>query len=263
MKTITVETYLDGVNAIYREQPEYALGHDGSDGKCDCIGMCKGAIRRGGGDADGLSGTNYAARYTIRNLSRISGVSALSVGDVVLKGRKPGEPGYSLPEKYKTGSDLTDYYHIGTVTQVNPLRITHMTTPTAKIDSTLGKWAYFGQLPQVAGTSPTPSPVLPVLRRGDRGAYVTLAQTKLIQKGFKCGSSGADGVYGQATENAVREFQWANSLDVDGIIGARTWAKLNDPASDGELYTVTIDGLTESQADALIQQFPNAIKGRG
>ena len=260
-KIISVETYVSGVNAIYREQPEYKLGHDGSDGFCDCIGMVKGAIKRGGGNPSGLSGTNYAARYTIRNFARIPSVSALSVGDVVLKGRQPGESGYSLPDKYKNSGDLTDYYHIGTVTKVNPLEITHMTTPTAKKDTKIGKWAYFGQLPQVDRSSPTPSPSYPVLHRGDRGEYVTLAQTKLIQKDYSCGSSGADGVFGKATENAVRKFQWAHSLDVDGVIGARTWEKLMD--TEEEYYTVTVKGLTESQADALIKQYPGSIKGRG
>ena len=45
---MTVDTYLTGIEQIYAEKPGYKLGHDGSDGYCDCIGMCKGAIKRGG-----------------------------------------------------------------------------------------------------------------------------------------------------------------------------------------------------------------------
>lgn len=160
---ISIQKYVDGVNSIYVEQPNYELGHDGSDGSCDCIGMVKGAIRRAGGDASGLSGTNYAVRHTIRDMRKITSVNDLSVGAVVLKGRQPGESGYSLPEKYQEGGndfngDLTDYYHIGTVTQIDPLNIIHMTTPTAKIDTKIGKWAYVGWLPQVEHDSPTPEP---------------------------------------------------------------------------------------------------------
>lgn len=268
---ISITRYVDGVESIYAENPTYETGHDGSDGMCDCIGMCKGAIRRSGGNPSGLSGTNYAARYTIKNFYPIPSASALKVGEVVLKARKPGESGYSLPDKYKPGGssyngDLTDYYHIGTVTQVNPLVITHMTSPAAKKDTKLGKWSYYGKLPQVDydDVSPTPSPTperLPTLRIGDRGEYVTLAQTKLIQRGYDCGASGADGIYGQKTATAVRDFQRDHDLIDDGVIGAMTWVALNQ--QDDDCYTVTIDGLTKSQADALSRQYPNAIVGRG
>lgn len=158
---MTVEKYLEGVEAIYREKPEYALGHDGSDGKCDCIGMCKGAIRRGGETPENLSGTNHAARFGINNLQQIVSSSQLQIGQVVLKAREPGSSGYDLPEEYKKGGrkdtgDYLDYYHIGTVTGVYPLEITHMTSPTAKKDTKLGKWGFVGDLPQVSGEQPEP-----------------------------------------------------------------------------------------------------------
>ena len=151
---VSLQKYLDGVEQIYKEQPVYKHGHDGSDGQCDCIGMVKGALRRAGCDPNGLSGTNYAARYGHLNLKPLTSASQLQVGDVVLKAKNPGESGYDLPDAYKTGGknyngDLKDYYHIGTVTSVNPLVITHMTSPTAKKDTSLGKWNYYGQLPQV------------------------------------------------------------------------------------------------------------------
>ncbi|MBI5234036.1 MAG: peptidoglycan-binding protein [Deltaproteobacteria bacterium] len=36
----------------------------------------------------------------------------------------------------------------------------------------------------------------------------------------------ADGVFGAATDKAVREFQRGNGLTDDGHVGAETWAKL-------------------------------------
>lgn len=146
---ITTEEFLYRVNQIANEQPKYQIGHDGSDGACDCIGLIKGAIRRAGGTPNGLTGTNYAARNTIRGLTRLTADSQLKAGEVVLKSRDPGDAGYDLPDKYKNGTDLRDYYHIGVVTGVYPLRITHMTTPTAKIDTKLGKWSWFGTLPHL------------------------------------------------------------------------------------------------------------------
>ena len=100
---------------------------------------------------------------------------------------------------------------------------------------------------------------LPTLRRGDRGEYVTLAQTKLIQKGYSCGAKGADGIFGKATEAATKSFQKDNGLVADGIIGQRTWNALlgEDTAIK---YTVIVKHLTESQADALIMQYPGAEK---
>ena len=44
MKKITADQYVRGVNSIYVEQPDYDLGCDGSNGKCDCIGMGRGAL---------------------------------------------------------------------------------------------------------------------------------------------------------------------------------------------------------------------------
>ena len=260
---MTIEKYIEGIESIYVEQPQYKLGHDGSDGYCDCIGMCKGAIKRGGSPT-GLSGTNYAARYTIRNLAKIPSVSALSVGDVVLKANAPGSSGYGLPAKYRVGGsnytgDLTDYYHIGTVTQTNPLVITHMTSPKAKKDTKLGAWEYYGQLPQVNGSSPAPTDQKPILKKGDRGEWVTLAQTKLYQRGYSLGSAGVDGIFGKATETAVREFQLNNGITPDGVIGQKTWSAL-DGTEPAILYTVTIKGLTGSQADALIRDYPGSKK---
>ena len=262
---MTVEKYLEGIESIYIEQPQYKLGHDGSDGYCDCIGMCKGAIRRGGGKPDGLSGTNWAARYTIKNLAPIPSASSLRLGDVVLKASLPSAKAYALPAKYREGGsnytgDLHDYYHIGTVTQVNPLVITHMTSPKPKKDTKLGAWEYYGQLPHVDGVSPAPSDQKPVLRKGDRGSWVTLAQTKLFQMGYDLGTAGVDGIFGKATEAAVKELQYAAGLTPDGIIGKDTWNALDGAEPAIKKYTVTIHGLTASQADALIGEYPGSTK---
>lgn len=65
---------------------------------------------------------------------------------------------------------------------------------------------------------------LPVLKIGSKGAEVKTAQTYLKDAGYDCGS--IDGIFGKKTDAAVRLFQNANGLIIDGIIGAKTWAKL-------------------------------------
>jgi peptidoglycan hydrolase-like protein with peptidoglycan-binding domain len=86
----------------------------------------------------------------------------------------------------------------------------------------------------------------------------------LIQKGYDCGSFGADGQFGTATEKAVRAFQKDHGLTVDGVIGKNTWAAL-DAVEPTTKYTVTIPHLSKSQADALIRQYPEStmIEERG
>lgn len=129
------------------------------------------------------------------------------------------------------------------------------------------KWTHWGIPACIDQEPPQPTPGTdkPTLRRGDKGPYVTLAQTELIQKGYSCGSFGADGEFGKATETAVKEFQRDHKdengkpLTVDGVIGPKTWYAL-DGAEPATKYTVTIHGLTESQADALVKQYPGAEK---
>ncbi|QJI52465.1 endolysin [Psychrobacillus phage Perkons] len=57
-----------------------------------------------------------------------------------------------------------------------------------------------------------------VIKKGSTGENV-----KLIQKALKLI---ADGIFGVATESAVKTFQKNNGLTSDGIIGQQTWNKL-------------------------------------
>ena len=258
---ISKEKYLDGIESIYVEQPQYKLGHDGSDGYCDCIGMVKGAIRRGGGDASGLSGTNYAARNTIKNLVKIPSVNALTIGDVVLKGRQPGSSGYDLPDRYKGGSDLTDYYHIGTVTKTNPLEITHMTSPTAKKDSKLGKWNYYGQLPQVGGDEPEPSPEPspePISNLAiviaEKGSTVNMRRSPSINSPL------VERVpIGETVTVLTRGEDWSQ-IKWTRYVGwmMSKFLLFDDDVPEEGGYTVTISGLTKEEAQAIKAEYPNA-----
>lgn len=65
-----------------------------------------------------------------------------------------------------------------------------------------------------------------VLRKGASGENVKALQILLIGRGYSCGSYGADGSFGAATDKAVRAFQKDKGLSVDGICGPKTWNKL-------------------------------------
>lgn len=58
------------------------------------------------------------------------------------------------------------------------------------------------------------------------GADVRRLQQALIEKGFRIGDDGADGVFGPATDAAVKAFQESRRLRIDGIVGAATRAAL-------------------------------------
>ena len=118
-------------------------------------------------------------------------------------------------------------------------------------------WSHFAVPVGLNDDTPMPSDP-PTIRRGSRGVWVTLAQTELIKKGYSCGSSGADGIFGKNTESAVRAFQRDSGLTVDGIVGKDTWDYLlNKPVTT---FTVTIPHLTLTQADSLLGQYPGSVK---
>ncbi|MFY0571292.1 peptidoglycan-binding domain-containing protein [Archangium lansingense] len=69
----------------------------------------------------------------------------------------------------------------------------------------------------------------PTLKQGATGASVTNLQKLLAQHGFNPGA--ADGQFGPKTAAAVKAFQSAKGLVADGVVGPKTWAKLNGAAA--------------------------------
>jgi hypothetical protein len=59
-----------------------------------------------------------------------------------------------------------------------------------------------------------------------RGADVVVVQRALIARGYGVGATGADGIYGPNTAAAVKRYQRAHGLAVDGIVGPLTRAAL-------------------------------------
>ncbi len=88
--------------------------------------------------------------------------------------------------------------------------------------------------PTVTTNSPTPTPAdnatpaptveLPILRLGMQGPAVTRLQERLQAIGLF--SSAIDGVFGPATETAVKAAQQRYQLDQDGVVGPATWQAL-------------------------------------
>jgi len=72
-----------------------------------------------------------------------------------------------------------------------------------------------------------------VLKEGSRGAEVTKLQESLKKINFYSGI--VDGIFGPKTKEAVINFQKSQQLINDGIVGEKTWAKLNAALQESNL----------------------------
>lgn len=142
--------FVNRVLEIAATNPTYRTGGDGSDGTCDCIGLIMGAI----GKKYDMHSTNYFARYQMTDMRSITEDVEPELGELVYKARSASNPLYDLHERYKQSGryympgDMLDYYHVGVVTGVNPLVITHCTESAQANgiarDYTIVGWTHIG-----------------------------------------------------------------------------------------------------------------------
>lgn len=100
--------------------------------------------------------------------------------------------------------------------------------------------------------SPEPPGERPTIGPGDVGPHVQNAQESL-------GIVPADGDFGPTTEGGVKGYQAACGLSVDGVVGPKTWAALDDldqAKAEGN------DGLSQAQIDAIIEIAENSAIAR-
>lgn len=263
----TLSAFLAAVDAIQRESPTYRLGGKAEDGTCDCIGLIIGALTRCGVKWPGIHGSNWAARNAMAWLLPVSDASDLTVGDIVYKARRPGETGYSLPERYAADPDRSDYYHVGVVRSVSPLRIVHCTRPGGVVtDTKLGKWAYRGGLSLIGEAD-------------DAGKLVTGMETATVtaQSGNTVNlrkTPGGDLVDRVPVGSVVQVMQvtgepgsqWAQVdyrgkagwMDV-GFLRMEAGTESTDSADDGDLVTLRVP---RTAAEQLMSVLSDAL-GRG
>ncbi len=166
-----------------------------------CMGTKQGgktASRLGSGDwnGDGVMNDNY---YTVLHGCRVVGT-----------------PGVILEHSFHTNTRSTKWL-------MEEKNLQALADTEAKVIA-----EYFGIEAQLEAkpAQKTCSVALPVLRKGCKGASVKAMQQLLIAKGCNCGGYGADSDFGAATEKALKSYQKANGLAVDGVCGPATWAKL-------------------------------------
>ena len=223
----------------------------------DCSGLFTWAFRQLGGTMYHGSNTMYRDYCTAKG--RLSGGK-----------RVDGQP-LKRGTAVFTGTEA-DHGHVGLYVGYGTV-IEAAGTKAGVVASNVSadKWTFWGELKGVdysgedgaaAPASPEAGPVTssntPTLRKGSKGAYVTLLQKQLLDRGYALGSWGADGDFGSATEKAVRAFQGDQGLAVDGIVGPKTWAALGNPDQPAKRYSVLIPGLSRSSAEVFLAAYPAA-----
>ena len=63
-----------------------------------------------------------------------------------------------------------------------------------------------------------------IIKKGSKGDLVYYLQYKLFSRLYNPGT--IDGIFGNKTLDALKQFQKDNGLVVDGIVGPKTWAKI-------------------------------------
>lgn len=88
-------------------------------------------------------------------------------------------------------------------------------------------WTSHGRLPWVAYPQTRQDPaVFPALSQGSKGETVRALQILLTGRGFSCGSTGADGIFGKKTAAAVKAFQLSAGITVSLPVTDETWRAL-------------------------------------
>ena len=90
------------------------------------------------------------------------------------------------------------------------------------------------------------------IQLGSKGDAVRLCQERLVAKGY---SLGVDGAFGPNTCRRVEQFQAAQNLTVDGVVGDKTWDAL---MSTGRVATP--EALLQEERDDLLEKAEAQLK---
>lgn len=240
----------------------YKIGKRGQSGLCDCIGLIMGAMMQLGHKAYPMHSTNYFARKEMDSLEAIGDVMP-EQGLLVYKAREDGgelHARYSDPnERYYTG-DLLDYYHVGVVTAVDPLEITHCTSVAGGIkrDASLAGWTHAGRLTGVtySGDSTEPAGI---------SAVVAAANGKPVRMRAAPDDDGETLLklpVGEAVTVLADAQGWARIRTAAGKIGymMSEFLSAGQTVPTGSMVTIRLERDVAEAAMAALEQ---ALKGGG
>lgn len=215
----------------------------------DCVGMIKAFFWKGG-DIDGANkyATNHCPDTSANGMIEL----CKEIGPI---GSIPDIPGLVV---WKSG-------HIGVyIGGGYTIEMRGFAYDCVKRKVKDGPWTKWGKLPSSMLTYVDgdmhivpAEPEQPTLRNGNKGESVRALQDMLIELGYDIGRWGIDGDFGDATEMAVKEFQKAHGLEVDGIVGEKTWAALEKAVKKTEQPAADPKQVVISGGSCYIRSLPN------
>lgn len=108
---------------------------------------------------------------------------------------------------------------------------------------------------QSSGEAPSATVNTNLIQQGDNGSHVEGLQEILQEQGYY--SYNVDGIFGDITEQAVRDFQADQGLQADGIVGANTSDALALPAEPNETAEEPAEEETTGDGDIVIEETGN------
>ncbi|WP_393959380.1 peptidoglycan-binding protein [Priestia megaterium] len=201
--------------------------------------------RANGLSADGIAGPSTFNKLLGSGSSSSSSISSSSLLRVGSRGSSVQSLQQQLKNKGYFKGTTTQYF--GSITKnavmafqrANGLSVDGIAGP-----ATLSKLKNGGSSASNGGSSSTST----ILRQGMSGSAVSSLQQKLKNKGYF--SAGVTGYFGSITTSAVKSFQRANGLLVDGEAGPDTLNKLN--SSSSKPSTSTGSSTSSSSASKVI-----------
>lgn len=220
----------------------YQEGKSGQNGLCDCIGLVIGAMSK----SYPMHSTNYFARYQMDNLRVLKSGETLQVGQLLYKATSDQSDlndRYKPGGRYHTPKDMLDYYHVGVITDLNPLEITHCTSGGGvngiKRDSSTKGWTHVGELKGVDYVADT---------NVGNNEEATMSKTAYVS--VPAGTTTAN-LRKRPDKSAPLIKRIMKGTVVDVLEQADGWAKIVDPEGDkGYMMAEFLKALENADAES-------------
>ena len=149
-----------------------------------------------------------------------------------------------------------------------PEKVTMTLEAEGDVVVTINGEDFHGPFPVPPDPNPEPGPEpepsqRPTVRKGDTGPDVVTVQ--------ECLAITADGIFGSGTETSVKQYQLAQALDVDGVVGPMTWTSLEEdynlppyvpPAMFPALTSAEVNAITSMAISSPIASYSWRDRGR-
>jgi peptidoglycan hydrolase-like protein with peptidoglycan-binding domain len=207
-----VDEYIANAKKFLGQSYLWGGGHSSKNGvqRVDCSGLVLQAARMSGMNLDGTAAMQ-------QRMGKPVGLNELKPGDLLFKGNPATHVGIYLGNGQFIHSPRT-----GDVVKIQAMNSYSGWDNARRIFDGAGATATTAAAPTDTVSISSGS-----LRRGAQGAAVVELQNALKAQGFDPGP--ADGDFGPQTEAAVKAFQAAKGLEVDGVAGPKTRAALAQP----------------------------------